>query len=165
MDHRSYGDSCLFGNSAYDFGVSTDTRGSGNGDYGPLPCIFDLPRLAEENRDAEAVLWTGGALQLCRMRLLPGCCLGPERQLNLDQFFYILSGSGVLSMGSQAGNLQFSEPLRAGNGILVPAGTWLKLSARGSRALLLFRITAQHPLSGRAVPILDDRGGTEPSSL
>ena len=156
MDHRSYGDSCLFGNSAYDFGVPVGSQGTGMGDYGPLPCIFHMPQLARGNREPRKSLWTGGSLKTMLTRLCPGQCIGPERQLNFDQFFYVLSGSGRVCMGSQAGNLKFCEPVGPGSAILIPAGTWMELSPGQKGDLILFSLAAPVPLPGRGVCILED---------
>lgn len=79
--------------------------------------IGPIRDLARANRDASRILHAGPGLTLTLFSLKPGRAMGPETRSALDRFIRIEKGRGCLLTGLHR------QRLRAGDGVLLPAGT------------------------------------------
>ncbi len=100
------------------------------------------------NRMFRRVLYTGPHLQLVTMSIPPGTDIGLERHSDVDQFFRIEGGRGVLSYGaSRSRHRLLTRPVANDDAFLVPAGTWHNVTATGRQPLQLYTLYAppEHP--------------------
>jgi quercetin dioxygenase-like cupin family protein len=88
-----------------------------------------IEELTEENTDFRRVLYSGSKLQLVLMAVEPGQKLGGEIHANVDQFFRIEDGEGRLIIDGM------THKVKAGDGIVVPAGAHHNLICIGHDAL------------------------------
>jgi len=116
-------------------------------DYGPNPYSTNINRLAKENPNYRAAVWTGGKLQTTVMSIPKNGEVGLEIHADTDQFFYVVEGSGTVLMGPQQDKLDYSMPVRKGSAIFIPLGTWHNIINDGCGDLKLFTIYAppHHP--------------------
>ena len=119
----------------------------GAADSGPNPAVIPVQSAARENTAFRTVLWTGSHLQLTVMSIPVGLDIGLENHPELDQLIRVEQGRGVVRMGRSQDRLEFQRQVSAGDGILVPAGTWHNVSNLGGQPLQLSSIYAppQHP--------------------
>ncbi len=96
--------------------------------------LDDIEERTEENRDFRRVLYTGKNLQLVLMALKPGEDIGEEVHDDHDQFFRIESGEGELLIDKT------TRPIKADDGIVVPAGARHNVTNTGSEVLTLYTI-------------------------
>ncbi len=99
---------------------------------------FDTRNIEEEtikNNAFRRVVFTGNTLQLVLMSLLPNEDIGMEVHDNVDQFFRIEEGEGLLEIEGQG-----SQPVKAGFSILITAGTKHNVKNIGSEPLKLYTI-------------------------
>jgi len=99
---------------------------------------FDTRNIEEEtikNNAFRRVVFTGNTLQLVLMSLLPNEDIGMEVHDNVDQFFRIEKGEGLLEIEGQG-----SQPVKDGFSILITAGTKHNVKNIGSEPLKLYTI-------------------------
>jgi mannose-6-phosphate isomerase-like protein (cupin superfamily) len=96
--------------------------------------VGNIEKLTEENGDFRRVLYTGRNLQLVLMALRPGEEIGEEVHDRHDQFFRIETGRGEVRIDG------VSTEIKAGDGIVVPAGARHNLVNTGSEPLTLYTI-------------------------
>ena len=94
------------------------------------------------NQNFRQVLFTASHSQLVVMSLGPNEDIGMEVHPNVDQFFRIEAGEGKVIMNQE------EHPIKAGDAIVVPAGTQHNLiNSSAVNALKLYTIysPANHP--------------------
>jgi len=79
--------------------------------------VDDIEELTNDNEDFRRVLYTGKHSQLVLMKLSPGEEIGEEVHENIDQFFRVDSGEGVVIIDGNR------HRISDGAGIIVPAGS------------------------------------------
>ena len=111
------------------------------------PYVVNLLQTVLRNENFRNTLWTGKHLQLTTMTIPTGSDIGLEQHTNVDQFLYIESGHGYVTIGDTKDNLDFRFRVFPGYAIFVPAGTWHNLINAGQFSLKLFSIYAppEHP--------------------
>lgn len=96
--------------------------------------LADIERLTEQNNAFRQVLYTGRHLQLVLMALEPGQDIGLETHKTHDQFFRIEQGDGEVLIDG------ITHTIKAGDGIIVPAGARHNLTNTGDQALRLYTL-------------------------
>lgn len=96
--------------------------------------LADIERLTEQNNAFRQVLYTGRHLQLVLMALEPGQDIGLETHKTHDQFFLIEQGDGEVLIDG------ITHTIKAGDGIIVPAGARHNLTNTGDQALRLYTL-------------------------
>lgn len=96
--------------------------------------IANIEQLTEQNTDFRRVLYTGSKLQLVLMSVEPGKELGGEIHAETDQFFRIEDGEGRILIDG------VTHKIKAGDGIVVPAGAHHNVICTGHDALKLYTI-------------------------
>ena len=96
--------------------------------------IEDIEDLTEGNKNFRSVLYTGHHLQLVVMSLKKGMEIGEEIHADHDQFFRIEKGRGEVMIDGE------TQKVRAGDGIVVPAGVRHNVINTGKKALKLYTI-------------------------
>jgi len=116
-------------------------------DYGPEPFVADIDKIAMQNGNFRAALWTGTHLQLTLMSIPVGGEIGLETHPHVDQFLRIESGVGLVRMGNSQDKLNYQMNVCPGYAVFVPAGVWHNLINTGNRPIKLFSIYAppEHP--------------------
>lgn len=116
-------------------------------DKGGQPYATNLLQAVIQNENFRTALWTGKHMQLTAMMIPADSEIGLEQHKDLDQFLYIESGFGYVTMGDSKDHLNFQHIVTPGYSIFVPAGTWHNLINTSRFALRLFTIYAppQHP--------------------
>ncbi|WP_029041580.1 cupin domain-containing protein [Cucumibacter marinus] len=94
----------------------------------------NIEKLTEQNNDFRRVLYTGHNLQLVLMALQPGEEIGEEVHHDRDQFFRFETGTGEVLID---GNV---NPVKADDGVVVPAGANHNVINTGSEPLRLYTI-------------------------
>lgn len=94
----------------------------------------NIERQTLENEDFRRVLYTGRNLQLVLMTLQPGEEIGEEVHENIDQFFRIEEGEGVIDIDGREN--------RVGDdfAVIVPAGACHNVRNTGSAPLRLYTL-------------------------
>jgi mannose-6-phosphate isomerase-like protein (cupin superfamily) len=96
--------------------------------------VADIEELTEENTDFRRVLYSGGKLQLVLMSIGPGEEIGGEVHADTDQFFRIEDGKGRVVIEG------VTHKIKAGDGIVVPAGAHHNVICTGHDPLKLYTI-------------------------
>jgi len=78
--------------------------------------VADLDAATRKNMDFRRVLYTGRSSQLVLMRLRAAEDTGEETHHEIDQFFRIEEGEGIVVIDG------IRYPVRDGSGVIVPAG-------------------------------------------
>jgi len=107
--------------------------------------VGPIEALTEGNRDFRRVLFTGGHMQLVLMALKPGEEIGSEVHATHDQFFRIEKGHGEIRLDGER------TKIKAGDAIIVPAGTRHNLINSGKRRLGLYTLSAPPEHADRLV--------------
>lgn len=81
--------------------------------------VGPIEKLTEKNKFFRQVLFTGKYTQLVVMCLQPGEEIGNEVHAKVDQFFRIESGKVRFVFNNKE-----THNAQAGDGVIVPAGTW-----------------------------------------
>jgi len=113
-------------------------------DYGPKPFAVNINEAARQNNTYRTAIWTGKHLQVTLMSIGVGDDIGLEIHPNLDQFFRIEQGKGIVRMGKSKDKLSFERKVYDDSAIMVPAGTWHNVINTGKVPLKLYSIYA-HP--------------------
>ena len=107
------------------------------------PFVGSLEELTLKNANFRKVLYTGKREQLVLMALAPGEDIGREMHAEVDQFFRVEEGIARFVFGPGDEHL-----VRAGDAVLVPAGTFHDVvNASSTKLLKLYTIYSppQHP--------------------
>lgn len=96
--------------------------------------IGKIEEQTEANTDFRRVLYSGSRLQLVLMSIEPGNEIGGEIHSDIDQFFRIEDGDGRLMIDGK------THKIKAGDGIVVPAGAHHNLICTGQKALKIYTI-------------------------
>ena len=107
------------------------------------PFVGSLEELTLKNGNFRKVLFTGKREQLVLMALAPGEDIGREMHAEVDQFFRVEEGIARFVFGPGDEHL-----VRAGDAVLVPAGTFHDVvNASSTKLLKLYTIYSppQHP--------------------
>lgn len=130
--------------------ASTDARIV---DVGPKPQSFDIERASNQNPDYRAVAWSGRYLQVTLMSIPFGGDIGLEAHPATDQFLRLEAGNGRVQMGTAEDQLTFDEKVSDGWCVIVPAGTWHKITNIGATPMQLYAIYAPaHHTPGKVQP-------------
>ncbi len=99
------------------------------------------------NTNFRTVLFTGANIQLTVMRLAPGEEIGVEMHDHLDQFLRIEQGSGRVTFGPSADQIDEEHEVEDDWAVVVPGGTWHNVVNTGSGELKLYSLYAppEHP--------------------
>jgi mannose-6-phosphate isomerase-like protein (cupin superfamily) len=89
---------------------------------------------AKENEAFRSVLFTGEKSQLVIMSLLPGEDIGEEVHTDVDQFFRVEKGKGVVTIDGK------KTKIESDTGIIVPAGARHNVKNTGDKMLRLYTI-------------------------
>ena len=116
-------------------------------DYGPNPVVLPIEELTDQNNTFRTSIWTGTYLQVTVMSLMPGEDIGLEQHPNVDQFLRIEEGRGLVMMGDQRNQMNFSQMVNDDDTIIIPAGKWHNLINQGDEPLKLYSIYSppNHP--------------------
>lgn len=93
--------------------------------------VNDIETLTEQNSEFRHVLYTGHHLQLVLMALPAGGEIGAEVHDENDQFFRVEEGEGEVEIDGH------TTPIRAGSGVVVPAGARHNVRNTGQTMLRL----------------------------
>jgi mannose-6-phosphate isomerase-like protein (cupin superfamily) len=96
--------------------------------------VANIEDLTEKNTDFRRVLYSGSKLQLVLMSVDPGEELGGELHADTDQFFRIEEGKGLVVIDG------VTHKIKAGDGVVVPAGAHHNVICTGHQALKLYTI-------------------------
>lgn len=116
-------------------------------DHGPSPCVLNIAKATLQNQNYRTTLWTGQHLQLTVMCIPVGGDVGLEKHDDVDQFFRVEQGCGIVKMGKTEKNLSFQACITNDSVIFVPAGTWHNVINTGNVPLKLYTIYSppNHP--------------------
>lgn len=100
-----------------------------------------------ENTNFRTVLFTGANIQLTVMSLAPGEEIGVEMHDHLDQFLRVEQGSGRVTFGPSAEQVDEEHAVSDDWAIVVPGGVWHNVVNTGSGELKLYSLYAppEHP--------------------
>jgi mannose-6-phosphate isomerase-like protein (cupin superfamily) len=96
--------------------------------------VANIEELTDENTNFRRVLYSGRKLQLVLMSLEPGTEIGGEIHADTDQFFRIEEGKGIVVIDG------VTHKVKAGDGIVVPAGAHHNVICTGHKALKLYTL-------------------------
>jgi mannose-6-phosphate isomerase-like protein (cupin superfamily) len=96
--------------------------------------VDDIETLTEDNDAFRHVLYTGEHLQLVLMALPAGGEIGLEVHDENDQFFRVEEGEGEVEIDGAV------HPIRAGSGVVVPAGAEHNVRNTGTDMLRLYSL-------------------------
>ena len=96
--------------------------------------VDDIEGLTDKNKDFRRVLYTGKHVQLVLMSIRKGDEIGEEVHEDRDQFFRVESGKGEVVIDDE------STKIRAGDGIIVPAGAKHNVINTGKKRLKLYTL-------------------------
>lgn len=118
-----------------------------NYDRGNSPSILNIDAITRENENYRTAIWTGEGMQVTVMNIPSGSGIRNERHDNIDQFIKIISGSGEITMRRGEGYPSTTTPVREGEAVIIPRGTWHSLSNTGRAPLKLYSVYApkNHP--------------------
>lgn len=96
--------------------------------------VDDIETLTEQNSEFRHVLYTGHHLQLVLMALPAGGEIGAEVHDENDQFFRVEEGEGEVEIDGH------TTLIRAGSGVVVPAGARHNVRNTGQTMLRLYSL-------------------------
>ena len=109
-------------------------------DWGRYPNILDIKKATLNNENYRTALWSGNHLQLTVMNIPVNEDIGLELHPDVDQFLYIIDGTGIVHMGDRQDNLTNQQMVFEDDAIMIPAGTWHNVVNAGNKELKLFSI-------------------------
>ena len=95
---------------------------------------FRIEAEAEKSADFRRVLWTGEHTQLVIMTIPPGGEIGMETHDENDQILTFVSGAGEATLAGK------SQPVEAGDLVVVPAGVEHNFTNSGPNPLVLYTV-------------------------
>ena len=107
-----------------------------------LGWVGNVERETLENANFRTVLFTGDRVQLTVMRLAPGEEIGVEMHDHLDQFLRIEQGSGRVTFGRAADEVQETHEVEDDWAVIVPGGVWHNVINTGTGDLKLYSLYA-----------------------
>jgi mannose-6-phosphate isomerase-like protein (cupin superfamily) len=109
--------------------------------------VGNIEEATIENVNFRTVLFTGANIQLTVMSLAPGEEIGVEMHDHLDQFLRIERGSGRVTFGPSAEQVDEEHEVSDDWAIVVPGGTWHNVINTGQGELKLYSLYAppEHP--------------------
>ena len=109
--------------------------------------VGNVEEATVQNENFRTVLFTGAKIQLTVMRLAPGEEIGVEMHDRLDQFLRIEQGSGRVTFGPSADQVDEEYDVADDWAIVVPGGTWHNVINTGQGELKLYSLYAppEHP--------------------
>ena len=118
-----------------------------NYDRGNAPSIFNLDAITGENENYRTALWTGEGMQITVMSIPTGSGIRNENHDNIDQLLKIVSGTGEVTMKKGDGRSHLTTPVKEGDAIMIPRGTWHSLKNTGRSPMKLYSVYApkNHP--------------------
>ena len=119
----------------------------GQADYGPNPFVANLGRMARNNPNFRAAVWTGEHLQMTLMSIPVRGEVGLEMHEDTDRLLCVEQGQAFVMMGDSKDNLVFRQRAMTNDVIFVPAGTWHNVINMGRIPLRLASVYAppHHP--------------------
>jgi mannose-6-phosphate isomerase-like protein (cupin superfamily) len=96
--------------------------------------VDDIEGLTDKNKDFRRVLYTGKHMQLVLMSIRKGDEIGEEVHEDRDQFFRVETGKGEVVIDGE------SSKIRAGDGIIVPAGARHNVINTGKKRLKVYTL-------------------------
>lgn len=116
-------------------------------DYGPNPFVANLGRMARNNPNFRAAVWTGEYLQTTLMSIPVRGEIGLELHEDTDQMLLVEQGQAFVMMGAKKDHMDFRQRVMMGDTIFVPAGTWHNVMNTGRIPLRLVSVYAppHHP--------------------
>lgn len=111
--------------------------------------VGNIEEATGSNENFRTVLFTGANVQLTVMRLGPGEEIGVEMHDHLDQFLRIEQGSGRVTFGPSADQVEEEHEVSDDWAVVVPGGTWHNVINTGAGDLKLYSLYAppEHPPS------------------
>ena len=116
-----------------------------------LGWVGDVERQTLENTNFRTVLFTGDRVQLTVMRLAPGEEIGVEMHDHLDQFLRIEQGSGRVTFGRSADQVDEAYEVADDWAVIVPGGVWHNVINTGTGDLKLYSLYAPPEHASRTV--------------
>ena len=112
-----------------------------------LGWVGNVEQVTLENTNFRTVLFTGDKVQLTVMRLAPGEEIGVEMHDHLDQFLRIEQGSGRVTFGPSADQVEETHDVEDDWAVIVPGGVWHNVINTGTGDLKLYSLYAppEHP--------------------
>jgi mannose-6-phosphate isomerase-like protein (cupin superfamily) len=109
--------------------------------------VGNVEQATTGNTNFRTVLFTGANIQLTVMRLGPGEEIGVEMHDHLDQFLRIEQGSGRVTFGQSAEQVDEEYEVADDWAIVVPGGVWHNVINTGAGDLKLYSLYAppEHP--------------------
>ena len=107
-----------------------------------LGWVGNVERETLENANFRTVLFTGDRAQLTVMRLAPGEEIGVEMHDHLDQFLRIEEGSGRVTFGRSADEVEETHDVEDDWAVIVPGGVWHNVINTGTGDLKLYSLYA-----------------------
>lgn len=129
-------------------------------DNGAVPAVFNIAEATRTNTNFRTAAWTSPLLQLTLMDIPVSGAVGLEMHDDVDQFLRVESGRAKVYFGTSQSNLRFSHVAKAGDAILVPAGTWHNIvndTPDGPLELYSLYGPQQHPQGTVHVTQADDQ--------
>jgi mannose-6-phosphate isomerase-like protein (cupin superfamily) len=96
--------------------------------------VDNIERATVENNDFRRVLYTGKNMQLVLMTLPPGCDIGEEVHEDIDQFFRIEEGEGLILIDGKENRVEDDSA------VIVPAGAKHNVINTGDAPLRLYTL-------------------------
>ena len=117
-------------------------------DLGAKPCLINIRKETECNKNFRTVIWTGKHLQVTVMSIPVGGEIGLERHDDVDQFIKVESGCANVYMGACKEEVKLVGKVNANYAVVIPAGTWHNILNACSCPLKVYSVYAppQHPL-------------------
>ena len=117
-------------------------------DLGAKPCLINIRKETECNKNFRTVIWTGKHLQVTVMSIPVGGEIGLERHDDVDQFINVESGCANVYMGACKEEVKLVGKVNANCAVVIPAGTWHNILNACSCPLKVYSVYAppQHPL-------------------
>ncbi len=107
-----------------------------------LGWVGDVERETLGNTNFRTVLFTGEQVQLTVMRLAPGEEIGVEMHEHLDQFLRIEQGTGRVTLGRAADQVDETHDVEDDWAVIVPGGVWHNVINTGTGDLKLYSLYA-----------------------
>ncbi len=109
--------------------------------------VGNVERETLDNDNFRTVVFTGDKIQLTVMRLAPGEDIGVEMHDHLDQFLRIEQGSGRVTFGPSAEQIDEEHEVSDDWAVVVPGGVWHNVINTGTGDLKLYSLYAppEHP--------------------
>jgi len=104
--------------------------------------VGNVERETLENDTFRTVIFTGDKMQLTVMCLAPGEEIGVEMHDHLDQFLRIEQGSGRVTFGPSADQVDEEHDVSDDWAIVVPGGVWHNVLNTGTGDLKLYSLYA-----------------------